>query len=181
MDVDDVFGLYAVCTGSEEEQVNKYFDRVATSYPPHTLVLNVHVVAKSNTLRFLELVITIDADRLSCCLWNSVARDTGSGDTVLMRLLMLTRGNKVVRLSWVVDAIHRIIQGCFGDDDIVLTILELELELEVSGWWTGLLETTIAKVEQSIAMNGKEWQQTARLLYEVWVALKLCPGAPGGG
>ena len=31
----DVFGLYAVHTNSEEEQVNKYFARVATSYPPH--------------------------------------------------------------------------------------------------------------------------------------------------
>ena len=109
--MDDVFGLYAVCTGSEEEQVNKYFDRVATSYPPHTLVLNVHVVAKSNTLRFLELVITIDADRLSCRLWNSVACNTGSGDTVLTRLPMLTGGtNKVGRLSWAVGAIHRILQ-----------------------------------------------------------------------
>ena len=43
-----------------------------------------NVEAKSETLRFLELVITIDADRLSCRLWNSVARNTGSGDTVLV-------------------------------------------------------------------------------------------------
>ena len=35
--MDDVLGLYAVCTGTEEEQVNKYFERVAVSYPP-TLV-----------------------------------------------------------------------------------------------------------------------------------------------
>ena len=33
--MDDVFGLYAVHTDSEEEQVNKYFERVAVSYPPH--------------------------------------------------------------------------------------------------------------------------------------------------
>ena len=32
--MDDVLGLYAVHTGSEEEQVNKYFERVAASYPP---------------------------------------------------------------------------------------------------------------------------------------------------
>ena len=62
--------------------MNKYFARVTTSYPP-PLVLNVE--AKSNTLRFLELVITTDADRLSCRFWNSVARNTGSGDTVLTR------------------------------------------------------------------------------------------------
>ena len=80
--MDDVFGLYAVHTSSEEEQVNKYSERVATSYPPPPLVLNVE--AKSNTLRFLQLVITIDADRLGCRLWNSVARNTGSGDTVLL-------------------------------------------------------------------------------------------------
>ena len=34
--MDDVLGLYAVHTSSEEEQVTKYFERVATSYPPHT-------------------------------------------------------------------------------------------------------------------------------------------------
>ena len=87
--IDDVLGLYAVCTGTEDEQVNECFERVALSYPP-PLVLNVE--AKSNTLRFLELVITIDADRLSCRLWNSVARNTGSGDTVLTRLPMLKGG-----------------------------------------------------------------------------------------
>ena len=33
--MDDVLGLYyVVCTGCEEEQVNKYFERVALSYPP---------------------------------------------------------------------------------------------------------------------------------------------------
>ena len=32
--MDDVFGLYAVHTNSEEEQVNTYFERVTTSYPP---------------------------------------------------------------------------------------------------------------------------------------------------
>ena len=86
--MDDVLGLYAVHTGSEEEQVNGYFERVAPSYPP-PLVLDVE--AKSNTMRFLELVITINADRLSCRLRNSAARNTGSGDTVLTGLPMLTR------------------------------------------------------------------------------------------
>ena len=33
--MDDVLGLYAVCTGTEEAQVEKYFERVAVSYPPH--------------------------------------------------------------------------------------------------------------------------------------------------
>ena len=42
--------------------------------------------------------------------------------------------NKVGRLSWVVGATHRILQGCYGDDDIVLLLLELRLELAVSGW-----------------------------------------------
>ena len=87
-----------------------------------------------------------------------MARNTSSGDTVLTRLPMLIGGtSKVGRLSWVVGATHRIIQGlgCYGDDDIVLSILELKLELGVSGWWTGLLGIAIAKVEQSIVMRGK--------------------------
>ena len=141
-----------------------------------------NVEARSNTVRFLELVITTDADRLSCRLWNSVAHNTCSGDTVLTRLPMMWGGtNKVGRLSWVAGAIHRIIQGCYGADDVVLSVLELKLEMAVSGWRTGMLGTAIAKVEQSIKMTEKEWQHKARLLYMVWVALKLCPETPGGG
>ena len=30
-------------------------------------------------------------------------------------------------MSWVVGATHRILQGCYGNDDIVLSILELKL------------------------------------------------------
>ena len=94
-------------------------------------------------------MITIDADGLSCRLWNSVARNTGSGDTVLTGLPMPKGGtNKVAmgRLSWVVGAVHRILQGCYGDDGIVLSVLELtrKLELEVRGWWAGLLGIAIA-------------------------------------
>ena len=59
-------------------------------------------------------------------------------------------------------------------------VLELKLEREVSGWWTGLLGTAMTRVEQSIVMKGKEWQQKARLLYQVWVALELCPETPEG-
>ena len=63
------------------------------------------------------------------------------------------------RLSWVVGAVYRIIQGCYGADDLVLPVLELKLELKVSGWWTTLLGTANARVEQSIVMKGEEWQQ----------------------
>ena len=69
--------------------------------------------------------------------------------------------NMVGRLSWVLGAIYRIIQGCYGADDIVL---ELKPELEVSGWWTGLLGTAIDRAEQSIVTKGKRCQQKARLL-----------------
>ena len=77
---------------------------------------------------------------------------------VLTRLPMLCVGgtNKVGRLSWVVGAIHWIIQGCYGADNIVLSVLELKLEMEVSGWRTGLLGTALARVEQSMIMKGEE-------------------------
>ena len=91
--------------------------------------------------------------------------------------------NKVGGLPWVVGAVHRILQGCYGDYGIVLPIpeLELELELEVSGWWTGLFRIAVAKAAQSIVAKRKERQQQARLLYEGWVALEFCPETPGGG
>ena len=115
-----------------------------------------NVEAKSNTVRFIELVIPVDADRLRCRLWNSSARNTGSGNTVLTRLPMLIGGgNTVGRLSWVGGAVYMIIQRCYGADAIVLSVLELKLELEVSGWWTVLLGTAIARVEQSIVLKGE--------------------------
>ena len=101
---------------------------------------------------------------------------------MLTRLPMMCGGtNKVGRVSWAVGAIHRVIQGCYGADDIVLSVLELKLEMEVSGWRPGILGTAIAKVEQSMKMKEEEWQHKARLLYMVWVVLKLCPETPGGG
>ena len=77
-----------------------------------------------------------------------------TGDTVLPRLPMMRGGtNKVGRLSWDVGAIHRIIQGYFGADGIVLSVLELELEMEVGSWRTGVLSTAITNVEQSVIMK----------------------------
>ena len=142
--------------------MNTYFGNELTP-PPRVL----NVEATANTWRFLELVITTDADRLRGRLWNSLARNTGSGDTVLTRLPMLIGGtNKAGRLSWIAGAVYKIIRGCYGADGIVRSVLELKLELEVRGWWTGLLGT--ARVEQSIVMKGEEWQQKARLLYMIW-------------
>ena len=67
--MDDVFGTYAVGTDAEAEQVNKYFGKVAVSYPP-PLVLNVEPVSDSH--RFLELVINTAGGSFSCHLWNPV-------------------------------------------------------------------------------------------------------------
>ena len=42
---------------------------------------------------------------------------------MLTRLSVLAGGTiKMGRLSWVVDAIYRILQGCYGNDTIVLSI-----------------------------------------------------------
>ena len=51
----------------------------------------------------------------------------------------------------------------------------VKLEMEVSSWRTGMTGTAISRAEQSIVMKEGEWQHEARLLYVVWVALKLCP------
>ena len=48
--MDGVFGVYAVHTGSEKEQVNAYFERVAMSYPPPTGV-DCGSKERSNTVR----------------------------------------------------------------------------------------------------------------------------------
>ena len=75
--------LYAVGTDAEAEQVNKYFGKVAVSYPP-PLVLNVEPVSDSH--RFLELVITTAGGHFSCHLWNHVVRALRGGERVLLRM-----------------------------------------------------------------------------------------------
>ena len=54
---------------------------------------------------------------------------------------------------------HRIIQGRYGADGIVLSVLELklQLEMEVGGLRAGMLGTAIAKVAQSTVMKEEEW------------------------
>ena len=75
--MDDVFGTYAVGNDAEEEQVSKYFGKVAVSYPP-PLVLNVEPASDSH--RFLELVINTAGGNFSCHLWNPVVRALRGGD-----------------------------------------------------------------------------------------------------
>ena len=115
----------SVHTDSEEEQANINFVKATASYPS-PLVLNVE--ERPNTLRFPEPVITIAADRLSCHLRNSVARNPGSGDTELTRLPKMSGGtNRIGRLSWLCGGIHRLIVEGW------LSILEMRLEVVVSG------------------------------------------------
>ena len=78
--------------------------------------------------------------------------------------LLMGGTSKVRRLSWVVGTVYRIIQGCYGAAGIVPSVQELKLGLEVTGWWTGLLGTAIARAEQPMVMKGNEWQQKAGLL-----------------
>ena len=50
--MDDVFGIYAVGNGAEEQLVKEYYGGIAVGYPP-PLVLNVEQPADLH--RFLEL------------------------------------------------------------------------------------------------------------------------------
>ena len=83
--MDDVFGTmsYAVGNDAEADQVSKYFEKVAVSYPP-PLVLNVEPASDSH--RFLELVINTAGGNFSCHLWNPVVQALRGGARVLLRM-----------------------------------------------------------------------------------------------
>ena len=49
--------------------------------------------------------------------------------------------------------------------------------MEIGGWWEGLLQTAMGRVEQPLAITGKELQQQARPLCQVEAALELQPRA----
>ena len=77
------------------------------------------------------IFVMINADRLSCRLRDSQA---AAGNTCPK----LAGGSTVVgRLSWVVGALHRVLQGCLNTD--AKSTAGLQLESEVSGLWSGLV------------------------------------------
>ena len=96
--MDGAFDLHAVHADSHEVHANEYSAGVATSSPP-PLVSNVE--GKLNTLRFLEVVITIDADK--CRLWHSVAHSTENGGAVLTGPLMIPGGT--TRIIFMADVL----------------------------------------------------------------------------
>ena len=128
--MDDVFGTYAVGTDAEAEQVSKYFGKVAVSYPP-PLVLNVEPVSDSH--RFLELVINTAGGSFSCHLWNPVVRALRGGERVLLRMPSVGGGTtKRDRLSLLVGAVYRMVQGCFTPRDLMLSVVEMSVEFVIS-------------------------------------------------
>ena len=65
--MDDVFGIYAVGNGAEEQLVREYYGGIAVGYPP-PLVLNVEQPADLH--RFLELELNTGREALQCLLFN---------------------------------------------------------------------------------------------------------------
>ena len=66
--MDDVFAIFAVSTQAEEEEVRKYLARVAKGYP-EPLVLNVE--PESDTVRFLDLLVSTNGPDLQVQLFNN--------------------------------------------------------------------------------------------------------------
>ena len=112
--MDDVFRTYAVSDGAEEKQVSECFEKVAVGYPPHTLVLHVEPVSESQ--RFLKLMVNTAGGKFSCRLWNHVARALGGGERMLLQMPGAGGGTtKRDRLSLLVGAVYRIVQGCYTE------------------------------------------------------------------
>ena len=67
--MDDVFGIYAVWNGAEEQLVREYYSGIAVGYPPPR-VLNVEQPADLH--RFLELELNTGREALQCQLFHPV-------------------------------------------------------------------------------------------------------------
>ena len=110
--------------------MSKYFGKVAVSYPA-PLVLNVEPVSDSH--RFLELVINTAGGSFSCHLWNPVVQALRGGDRVLLRMPGVGGGTtKRDRLSLLIGAIYRMMQGCFTLRDLMLSVVEMSVEFVLS-------------------------------------------------
>ena len=130
--MDDVFGIYAVQTDEEERTVRDWFKRVGSGYPPP---LQLNVEDESNTVRFLELVITTAGPELSCSLFNKAADDLLNGRPVRQRLAGFGGGTSMMaKRAVVVGAIHRALDGSLNPSDLMLSVVRILLEMAIAGW-----------------------------------------------
>ena len=128
--MDTAFDIYAVSDNAEEKQVSEYFGKVAVSYPP-PLVLNVEPVSDSH--RFLELMINTAEGSFSCRLWNPVVQALRGGEQMLLRMPGVGGGTtKRDRLSLLVGAVCRMVQGCFTPRGLMLSVVEMSVEFVIS-------------------------------------------------
>ena len=156
---------YAVGDDAEAEQVSKYSQtgKVAVSYPP-PLVLN--VVPASDSHWFLELVINTAGGNFSCHLWNPVVRALGGGDRVLLRMTGVSGGTtKRDRLSLLIGAFYRMVQGCFTLRDLMLSVVEMSVEFVLSTCSSSLSLVRMALFRVSKATEN-DTKARAKLLSE---------------
>ena len=105
---------------------SEYFGKVAMSYPP-PLVLNVEPVSDSH--RFLEVMINTAGGSFSCRLWNPVVQALRGGDRMLLRMPGVGEGTtKRNRMSLLVGAVYRMVQGCFTSRDLMLSVVEMSVD-----------------------------------------------------
>ena len=154
--MDDVFGIYAVQTDEEECAVRGWFQKVENGYPPP---LHLNVERESDTVRFLELVVTVKGPELHCSLFNKVADDLLLGKPVRQRLPEIDGGTTLVaKRAIVLSAVHRAKDGSLGAEDLLASVLRLSLELAEAGWpqkW--LLYAMKKALESEHVMNDALW------------------------
>ena len=138
---------------AEEKQVSEYFGRVAVSYPP-TLVLNVAPVSDSH--RFVELMVNTAGGDFSCLLWNPVVQALRGGDRMLLRMPSEGGGTtKRDRLSLMVGAVCRVMQGCYTPRDLMMYVVKMSVEFVISTRATSLSLVRTALFRVSTATENE--------------------------
>ena len=70
---------------------------------------------------------------LSCHLWKPVVQALRSGEQVLLRMPSVGGGTtKRDRLSLLVGAVYRMVQGCYTSRDLMLSVVEMSVEFVIS-------------------------------------------------
>ena len=142
-------------------------------------MLNVEPV--SNSHRFLELVINTAGGSFSCYLWNPVVQALSGGDRVLLRMPGVGGGTtKRDRLSLLVGAVYRMVQGCSTPRDLMLSVVEMSVEFVLSTCSNSLSLVRMALFRVSKATDHEnDTKARVKLLSETlmglyWMLSGLC-------
>ena len=99
---------------------------------------------ESDTVRFLDLLVSTNGPDLQVQLFNNTADSWYAGKLAVPRLATINSGSRqVVRAAIVVGFIHRALGGSTGPPEFLQAVFEFMVEMTLAGWSLNLLRNAL--------------------------------------